>query len=124
LKHCCEAYLNARKELGILLTLQHPHIVPLIGISLQPLSLLLSLAPSGALSERLKEFFRAGAQLTPECIAEILLQVSLALFSLPLITDDFPFPGGICIGVLACQPNHLQRSEVRKRFGVESACST
>ena len=44
LKHSCEAYLNVRKELSILLSLQHQHIVPLIGVSTHPLSLVLSLA--------------------------------------------------------------------------------
>ena len=63
MKNACEAYLNARKELSILLALQHPNIVPLLGISLQPLCLVLSLAPLGALNDRLKEYRRAGARL-------------------------------------------------------------
>ena len=45
MKYSCDAYLNVRKELSILLSLQHDHIVPLLGVSTQPLCLVLSLAP-------------------------------------------------------------------------------
>ena len=75
MKNACEAYLNARKELSILLTLQHPHIVPLLGISLQPLCLVLSLAPQGALYDKLTEFRRAGDTLPLGAIQQIIMQV-------------------------------------------------
>ena len=77
MKNACEAYLNARKELSILLALQHPNIVPLLGISLQPLCLVLSLAPLGALNDRLKEYRRAGARLAHHTLQRIIIQVCL-----------------------------------------------
>ena len=75
MKNACEAYLNARKELSILLALQHPNIVPLLGISLKPLCLVLSLAPLGALNDRLKEYRRAGARLAHHTLQRIIIQV-------------------------------------------------
>ncbi len=74
-KHACEAYLNARKELSILLALHHDNIVPLVGLSLQPLCLILSLAPLGALNFHLQEHQRAGARLAAYTVARIALQV-------------------------------------------------
>ena len=76
MKHACEAYLNARKELSILLTLHHEHIVPLVGVSLHPLCLLLSLAPHGALNTKLMDYQRAGARLPPYAVRDTVLQVS------------------------------------------------
>lgn len=81
MKNACEAYLNARKELSILLVLKHPNIVPLLGISLYPLSLILSLAPLGALNEKLVEYHRAGARLTPTVLRSIIIQVRVDAFS-------------------------------------------
>ena len=75
MKHSCEAYLNARKELSILLSLHHEHIVPLVGVSLHPLCLLLSLAPLGALSNRLMDYQRAGSRLPAYAIRDTVLQV-------------------------------------------------
>lgn len=75
-KNSCEAYMNARKELGIMLTLKHPHIVPLLAISIRPLSLVLSLAPQGALRDRLLDFERAGTRVPAYVIRNIIIQVS------------------------------------------------
>jgi len=75
LKNSCDSYLNARKEIGILLTLQHDHIVPLLGLCLDPLSLVLHLAPQGSLSDRLKDYCRAGDQLRTAVIRDIIVQV-------------------------------------------------
>ena len=74
-KNSCEAYLNARKELGIMLTLSHPHIVPLLGLCLVPLSLVLSLAPLGALNDRLREYRRDGVSLAVGVVRDIVVQV-------------------------------------------------
>ena len=79
MKSACEAYLNARKELSILLSLNHPHIVPLLGITLHPLSLVLSLAPMGALNEQLKDYVRAGARLASWTISAIIKQVGCSI---------------------------------------------
>ena len=75
MKSTCEAYLNARKELSILLTLKHPNIVPLVGVCLKPLCLLLELAPLGALNEIIKEYRRAGARLSFVTLQKIINQV-------------------------------------------------
>ncbi len=75
MKNACEAYLNARKELSILLSIHHRNIVPLLGISLQPLCLVLSLAPLGALNDQLREYRRAGARLANHTIQRIIIQV-------------------------------------------------
>ncbi len=79
MKHACEAYLNARKELSILLSLRHRYIVPLLGLSLQPLCLVLSLAPMGALYDRLTEFRRAGARLAHHTLQRIIVQVCVCV---------------------------------------------
>jgi len=58
-----------------LLSLQHDHIVPLLGLCLDPLSLVLHLAPQGSLSDRLKEYSRAGDQLRTGVIRDVIVQV-------------------------------------------------
>ena len=75
MKNCCEAYLIARKELTILLSLSHNHVVPLLGVSITPLCILLSLAPLGCLNDHLKEFHRAGARLPIYVISDLIVQV-------------------------------------------------
>lgn len=69
--------MNARKELGILLTLRHEYMVPLVGVSVSPLCLVLSLAPLGALGDFLKNYLSAGARLPVPVIHQIILQVFL-----------------------------------------------
>lgn len=75
MKYNCEAYLNARKELGIMLSLSHPSIVPLIGFSVAPLGLILSLAPQGDLNGRLQSYKRAGAGVPVYVIRDVIVQV-------------------------------------------------
>ena len=75
MKSACEAYLSARKELSILLTLKHDNIVPLIGLTFHPLSLILSLAPLGALNNMLKEYKRVAARLSGITITNVIIQV-------------------------------------------------
>lgn len=75
-KNACDAYLNARKELGILLALNHDHIVPLLGISVVPLCLVLSLAPQGSLSDHLRYFQRSNMKLPAAVIRDVIVQVN------------------------------------------------
>jgi len=49
LQYACKSYCSARQELNILIHLRHPHIVPLVGICSNPLSIVLELAPLGEL---------------------------------------------------------------------------
>jgi len=58
-----------------LLSLKHDHIVPLLALCLDPLSLVLHLAPLGSLSDRLKEYLRAGDRLQTGVIRDIIVQV-------------------------------------------------
>ena len=43
-----------------LFSYQHTHIVPLVGICVNPLAIVLELAPRGALDQRLKHYQRSG----------------------------------------------------------------
>lgn len=79
LQYACKAYCTARQELNILLSLRHPHIVPLVGVCIRPLALVLDLAPEGALDVVLKAYRRSGAQLTPPVLQQVVLQVAKAL---------------------------------------------
>ncbi|ESO09843.1 hypothetical protein HELRODRAFT_190300 [Helobdella robusta] len=60
---CCEAYNIARKELSILLYLQHESVVSLVGVCVSPISLILSLAPMGSLNCHLKNFSKVASAL-------------------------------------------------------------
>ncbi|XP_033120529.1 leucine-rich repeat serine/threonine-protein kinase 1-like isoform X2 [Anneissia japonica] len=79
LRNSCEAYHTARKELSIIMTLDHSHIVPLLGFCRQPMCLILELAPHGALDARLEDYKRVGARLTSPVIQQIIVQVSSAV---------------------------------------------
>ena len=75
LEAACSAYLTARQEVSILEQLSHEHIVPFIGLALQPLSLVLGLAPHGALSSVLKRLNEAGTHLPLFVLRQVILQV-------------------------------------------------
>ncbi|XP_059175790.1 leucine-rich repeat serine/threonine-protein kinase 1-like isoform X2 [Physella acuta] len=79
LEKACSAYLTARQEVSILSQLEHPHIVPLMALCLKPLSLVLTLAPQGALDTRLKLMHKHGECFPFFVIREIVIQVSSAL---------------------------------------------
>ncbi|KAL3877512.1 hypothetical protein ACJMK2_035210 [Sinanodonta woodiana] len=79
LETACTAYLTARQEVSILQTIKHPHIVALLGLSKSPLSLLLSLAPMGALGSILHNLHRDGLRLPVFVIKQVIIQVSDAL---------------------------------------------
>ncbi|CAL4058692.1 unnamed protein product, partial [Meganyctiphanes norvegica] len=79
LQYACKAYCSARQEVNILLSLRHPHIVPLVGVCPRPLALVLELAPQGALDQCLKHYQRSGARLALHTLQHIILQVAKAL---------------------------------------------
>lgn len=79
LQYACKAYCTARQELNILLNLQHPNIVPLIGVCTKPLALVLDLAPGGALDQTLKHYRRSGAKFDAFTLQFIVLQTAKAL---------------------------------------------
>ena len=75
LQYACKAYCTARQELNILIHLRHPHIVPLVGICTNPLSIVLELAPAGALDTRLKHYRRSGDKLKAKVVQLVILQI-------------------------------------------------
>ncbi|KAK4295198.1 hypothetical protein Pmani_032225 [Petrolisthes manimaculis] len=79
LQYACKAYCSARQEVNILLSLRHPHIVPLVGVCPRPLALVLELAPQGALDHCLKHYQRSGARLALHTLQAVILQVAKAL---------------------------------------------
>ena len=79
MQFACKAYCTARQELTILLSLRHPHVVPLVGVCTKPLALVLKLAPLGALDVLIREYRRSGAFMDSFVIFKVLLQVSKAL---------------------------------------------
>ncbi|XP_041363499.1 leucine-rich repeat serine/threonine-protein kinase 1-like [Gigantopelta aegis] len=78
----CQSYLTARQEISILEKIQHTNIVPLLGLALQPLSLLLSLAPQGGLHRILKTIGQNGQTLPLFVIRQVILQIADALMYL------------------------------------------
>ncbi|KAK7083929.1 hypothetical protein SK128_021311 [Halocaridina rubra] len=74
LQHACKAYCSARQEVNILLSLRHPHIVPLVGVCPRPLALVLELAPQRALDQCLKHYQRSGARLSLHTLQAVILQ--------------------------------------------------
>lgn len=74
-RFACEAYRTIRKELSILLKLQHSSIVPLKGICHHPLCLILELAPVGGLDNCLANYKRGSARLTATTVSSIVNQV-------------------------------------------------
>lgn len=79
LQYACKAYCTARQELAILLSLRHPNIVPLVGVCASPLSLVLDLAPRGALDGCLRHYRRSGARLASEPLRQLVLQTARAI---------------------------------------------
>ncbi|RWS17099.1 Leucine-rich repeat serine/threonine-protein kinase 1-like protein [Dinothrombium tinctorium] len=79
MQYSCKAYCIARQELNILLTLRHPHIVPLTGVCTNPLALILPLAKLGSLDIIIKDYRKANLRFHPVVLQKVLLQVAKAL---------------------------------------------
>lgn len=79
LQYACKAYCTARQELGILLALRHPNIVPLVGVCASPLAIVLDLAPCGALDACLRHHRRSGARLSAHTLRQLVLQTARAV---------------------------------------------
>lgn len=73
------AYSDARQEINILCHIQHPNIVSLHGVLLQPLALVLAFAPQGSLQDTLDSYSTNSCKLSLYCIQQIILQISQAL---------------------------------------------
>ena len=71
-----DIYQKASLEARVMVQLQHPHILGLIGLTLQPLRLVVELAPMGDLKSCAKKFKRAGVRFSRKTIQTTLVQVS------------------------------------------------
>jgi hypothetical protein len=78
-QYASKSYCTARQELNILIHLKHGHIVPLVGICVNPLAIVLELAPMGALDHQLKHFRRSGDKLSAKTVQVVILQIARAL---------------------------------------------
>ncbi|XP_055353693.1 leucine-rich repeat serine/threonine-protein kinase 1-like isoform X2 [Paramacrobiotus metropolitanus] len=75
----CKAYWTARQELSILTTLSHHHIVGLVGLCLQPLGIVLQLAPKGSLLDHVKSLRQNNEQMPALTVQMICIQITKAL---------------------------------------------
>ena len=71
-----DIYQKASLEARVMVQLQHPHVLGLIGLTLQPLRLIVELAPMGDLKSCAKRFKRVGVRFNRKTIQTTLVQVS------------------------------------------------
>ena len=69
-----ETYEKASLEARVMVQLQHPHILNLIGVTLQPLRLLVEMAPIGDMKYCIQKFKKASIRLRRKTIKTTLLQ--------------------------------------------------
>lgn len=74
-KKAWKTYKNASREARVMVQLQHPHILRLMGITLRPLRLLVELAPMGDMTSCIKKFKKATVRLRRTTIRTTLVQV-------------------------------------------------
>lgn len=72
------AYCDARQEINILNLIQHQNIVSLVGVLLQPLSIVLERAPYGSLHDSIQEYGRSGLKIPFLAIQQAVIQVNYA----------------------------------------------
>ena len=74
-KKAWEIYENASREARVMVQLQHPHILRLMGITLRPLRLLVELAPMGDMTSCIRKFKKATVRLRRTTVQTTLVQV-------------------------------------------------
>ncbi|KAJ1361787.1 hypothetical protein KIN20_021128 [Parelaphostrongylus tenuis] len=79
LEFASRAYCTSRQELNLLSRLHHPHVIGLIGVCTSPLSLIVELAPLGALNQLLASHRKSGARLGLSVFRDSAVQVAKAL---------------------------------------------
>ena len=72
----CLLYYTARAEVSIMMSLDHPNVLPLCGLCVNPLWLLTPRAPGGDLSSSLKEYRKNNLQILPLTLREVLIQIA------------------------------------------------
>lgn len=70
-----DVYQKASQEARVMLPLSHPHILGLIGLALQPVRLLVEIAPMGDLKYCVKAFQKARVPLSRATLQATLIQV-------------------------------------------------
>jgi hypothetical protein len=80
-----ETYQKASLEARVMIQLQHPNIVNLIGVTLQPLRLLVELAPLGDIKHCISKFRKASIRMRRTTVKETLLQVNLFSYNTKFI---------------------------------------
>ncbi|ULU13405.1 hypothetical protein L3Y34_016124 [Caenorhabditis briggsae] len=79
MEFACRAYCTSRQELSLLSRMKHPNVIGLVGVCTFPLSLVVELAPLGALNQLLGSHRKAGTKLSLGVIKESAVQVARAL---------------------------------------------
>ena len=74
-----KAYITARQEIAIVNSLKHENIIAMVGLSIQPLAIILELAPLGNLKEILLDYKNNMCKLSPAVIQRVSIQISSAL---------------------------------------------
>ena len=70
-----DVYQKASLEARMMYQLDHPHVLSLVGVMVQPLRLLVELAPLGDLRGCVRRFERARVRLSRRTIQHTLIQV-------------------------------------------------
>uniref|UniRef100_A0A7I4XV63 non-specific serine/threonine protein kinase n=1 Tax=Haemonchus contortus TaxID=6289 RepID=A0A7I4XV63_HAECO len=79
LEFASRAYCTSRQELNLLSRLHHTNIIGLMGVCVSPLSLVVELAPLGALNQLLASHRKSGARLGLSVLRDSAVQVAKAL---------------------------------------------
>ncbi|KAK5976329.1 Leucine-rich repeat serine/threonine-protein kinase 1 [Trichostrongylus colubriformis] len=79
LEFASRAYCTSRQELNLLSRLHHSNIIGLIGVCVSPLSLVVELAPLGALNQLLASHRKSGARLGLSVLRDSAVQVAKAV---------------------------------------------
>lgn len=74
-----DMYQKASQEARVMLPLRHPNILGLIGLTFQPVRLIVELAPMGDLKHCVKSFKKAKVRLSRTTIQQTLIQVPKCL---------------------------------------------
>ncbi len=72
-----EVYQNASCEARTMSQLDHPHVLCLVGITFQPIRLLLEFAPLGDLKHCVQQFRKAQIKLSRRTLKATLIQVNV-----------------------------------------------
>ena len=97
-----QIYADIRVELNKLITVDHPHIINLIGFCVTSLSFVLEWAPLGSLKSLLLESYKsAGFHFCPEALFHTIKQVICFLKSRKYPFELDPHVGIFCAGLSA-----------------------